>query len=416
MADGETGAADSILRRMIGARRDEAPPPLTVHRALRLALSQLADEMFELDIEVRGIEDEQVDQSGAAQTLLEHAVFFLVEGPNGGTGMAIVSRDLVAALIEVQTMGEVTSRAAPERDATPTDAAMVEGYVDAALVRVGGMLAEVSGEEWTGGQRLGRAVFDLHQIPLELPDIGYRRLRVAIGFGADSKEGELVVILPTRLVAPAGVDLGRQAAEAARDWQDTVETSVLASEAQLSAILCRLSKSLAGIRALKPGDRIEVPAKAIANVRLEGLDRRLVAQGRLGMANGHKAIRLGQVGKNGQSAVQPTEIDGTAEVVEDQIDLDALGLGDGPAPDLEPATLGLSPGLGVPLTPRDLPDIGEDDGFSRLPDLPNPSDPPSTEVAPLDIDALSEGLNADTTLPVDDLPDLDIKPMTVDIE
>ncbi len=75
MADGETGAADSILRRMIGARRDEAPPPLTVHRALRLALSQLADEMFELDIEVRGIEDEQVDQSGAAQTLLEHAVF-----------------------------------------------------------------------------------------------------------------------------------------------------------------------------------------------------------------------------------------------------------------------------------------------------------------------------------------------------
>ena len=76
----------------------------------------------------------------------------------------------------------------------------------------------------------------------------------------------------------------------------------------------------------------------------------------------------------------------------------------------------MSPGLGVPLTPKDLPDIGEDDGFSRLPDLPNPSDPPSTDVAPLDIDGLSEGLNADTTLPVDDLPDLDIKPMTVDIE
>ena len=416
MADGETGAADSILRRMVGARRDDAPLPLTVHRALRLALSQLADEMFELDIEVRGIEDDEVNQSGTAQTVLEHAVIFLIEGPNGGTGMAVVSRDLVAALIEIQTVGEVTSRAAPERDATPTDAAMVETYVDAALVRVGGMLAEVSGEEWTGGQRLGRAVFDLHQIPLELPDIGYRRLRVAIGFGPDSKEGELVVILPARLVAPAGVDLGRQAAEAARDWQDKVETSVLASEAQLSAILCRLSKSLAGIRGLRPGDRINVPAKSIANVRLEGLDGRLVAQGRLGMANGHKAIRLGQVGKDGQSDLQPTEIDGTAEAVEDQIDLDALGLGDGPAPDLEPATLGLGPGLGVPLTPMDLPDIGEDYGASDLPDLPDLGNPSPMDTAASDVDALSEGVNADGTLPVDDLPDLGIKPMTVDIE
>jgi len=187
------------------------------------------------------------------------------------------------------------------------------------------------------------------------------------------------------------------------------------SPVRLSAILRRTSMPVAAIRALRVGDTLPVPSRAVRSVSIEDLDGRVIAIGRLGMTGGLKAIRLRAIG---DAAAQAPDTEEDLPATAGAIDLDGLGLGDFPDP--TPPSALTSPTLHEPVfTPDDLPDLG--DGVPGARDARR-SDGPPVDTA-REIGAPTMGLGLDGTIPLDDLPELDgdlppldIKPMTVDIE
>lgn len=401
-----TGAIENApLRAMLAGHESAATPIITLHRALRLSLSSLADELFELNLELRGIEDDRIDQAEAIATDLEKAVYFQVDGPNDAQGLLVVSASIVSALIEIQTIGKISENAPAEREPTRTDAAMVERYFDLVLMSLGEMLAEVEGEEWTQGQRLGRAIFDRHQVPLSLAELPFRRLRIDLGFGAGSHNGEMVLILPARRVMPHGAEIGPQAAKAARAWVDQLTKNVLDSPCQLGAILYRKSLPLTKVRGFSPGDIFMVPDRMLGQIRIEGSDGSLVAKGRLGQADANRAVRLEFVTGAPSEPTESTE-DAAVEALAlsnsagAEINLDALGFAD------------LPEDIQTPL-PTNTPEIPEHPELATAA-LPHPDTPENNDAA--DESADNGPASEIDAIQVDDLPELNLDEISFEVE
>ena len=100
----------------------------------------------------------------------DRALLAILDGPDAGLGLMMLSPAVLSALIEVQTIGRVSAQPPAARKPTRTDAAMVAGVIDRALGELDTVLAEEADLIWAGGFRyasfledarpLGRAVVD----------------------------------------------------------------------------------------------------------------------------------------------------------------------------------------------------------------------------------------------------------------
>ncbi|MEM6635400.1 MAG: FliM/FliN family flagellar motor switch protein [Pseudomonadota bacterium] len=335
-------------------------PVLTAHRALRLALSRVAEKLYGVDLSVEGIAADQIKLEDILPSIPANALVQLVDGSGDAQGVLVMPSPIVGALVEIQTIGHITEKTPEGRPSTPTDAALARRFSDDVLRAFGELLRDVPGEEWTQGYLTGDAMFDTRPLPLFLHDIPYRRLRAPITLAGDARTGEIDLILPAEAADGRGRDLRQQAADSAEKWQNAIEGRVLDSAVQLTADLARLSLPLSRVRKLEPGHLLSVPIANLRNVRLHALDGAVVASGRLGMANGAKAVMVSRLGPGGPE-----------------------GGHDGDTP--------LPPPDAVPLNVPDLPEM------PALPDIP-PMEMAAPEVTPLDDDEAAE--------PTDKLPDI----------
>ncbi len=373
MGDAASGQSveGKVIRRMFC---DRPASMLPLHRAFRMALSEVADETLNIEIAVQGIEDQKIDQQGAIAAQLERGVHFSTHGPNSAPGMVIISQVTTSALIEIQTVGNVSDLPVPDREPTPIDAAIIQGFVSSVLSRLGEIMHEVEGEEWILYHKINTPVFDLHRIPFELPDIPYRMLRASVSFGVECKTGDIAIIFPKSPVLPRSIDLGNQTNNAVKGWQRRLNGAVNSSHAVLSAILLRNGLSVSELRDLKVGSSIPLPRNAPEQICLEGIDGNIVAYGKIGMANGMKAVRIvsfdrkpapgPEMGAQGEVEPLDPRVIGILDTEASPIDEGALTPSDIAIPDL-PEISDLPE-----LSPPDLASIlGEDEGFDDLPEL-----------------------------------------------
>lgn len=362
--DMTTNDAPSAMQRKAGAGR---PPPEigapTAAKILRGAIMQAGDDVVGLTIVAGAPDVGRSTIEPVVEAIPDNALMALIEGPGGRFGLMVLDADAVAALIEVQTTGRVVPRAADPRAPTRTDAIMCADFIDRVLELLDerAQEAELDLAPALTGYRYAVALAEKRAVTMTMDDIPYRRFTATLDLAGGAKQGVLTLVLPFRAAPGAGAAGDDPAAFSAALAEVVMET-----EAQVSATLHRFEMPLEAVAALTVGSLIPIPPEALGMVALEGVDGNEVMQGRLGMAGGQRAIRIGAAEAAGAApafAAPPPDIGmGVPEV-------EALDMGATPPPQPDAAGLADLGDLGDMGDLADLGDLGG--GANELPDLPD---------------------------------------------
>ncbi|MCP3971618.1 MAG: FliM/FliN family flagellar motor switch protein [Rhodobacteraceae bacterium] len=374
MAD---SAAMSVLQRMAAPKGVVTGlSEMTPARALRHALARAGDEVLGTAVGLREMAEGTMVPDDIAEGLPEPALFLLLEGADGARGVAIACAQVVGAVIEAQTIGQVLQTAAAERCPTRTDAALVGSFLDPALGLFGALLTGCAAPPPVDGFTCGAALTDARAVQMVLADAAHLRFRMEIDFALGAKTGKLQLVLPAeRTASPA-------ARKSAENWQGTLEKAVLGTSARLEAVLCRLRLPLAEITRFQVGDTLPLDGAGLDDVSLEGPVGATLIKARLGRSGPVRAVRLMLGGPPPAAPVmQQGAIASAAAPVPGPMDLES-GLDAAPM-GLEPGMLDVAPLEVAPLAAMDL----------GLPD-PGGLSPAPLEAAPLDFDAAASELPA----------------------
>lgn len=302
MADSEPG---SILRRKLAAAsravEAEGGGP-GADRSWRLALARAARDAVKLDLEVAGLTLQRMGLTEVLDLVPERALIAVLQGPAESLGVLVLSPEVLASVVEMQTIGKVNRGAPAPRKPTRTDAAMSAGLIDAALEGLDIALEDEADLTWAGGFRYASHLEDARPLGLLLEDADFKVLAAQVSLGRGQRAGQVVLALPAEGRPRAGAEPAPEEPEAAphHAFAAALADRVEGASCTMLATLARLSLPLGDITALAEGMVLPLRQASIERIRLEGLDGRILGEGRLGQNRGMRAIRLAE-----KQAVRP---------------------------------------------------------------------------------------------------------------
>lgn len=301
----------SVLRKKAEAGRPTSDSaPMTPDRAITQALAKVAQDRFDLPVQVASIRESRMSLADLPEALEDLSLLAMIEGPGDALGLMVLPPATLSALIEVQTMGQLAKSAPAARRATRIDASMAADFVDAVLIQIEELLAETEAVTWAGGFRYASYLDDPRPLGLLLEDIGYRVWSMQLELGAGGvRQGGMLWVVPAngrgshlrRSPAQGALTLNAEGAVAsAADeratqeaaWGKQMQGTVMGTQAVIEAVLHRVSLPLSVVFGFKPGMDIPLPSDALEQLRLEGAGRRCLSFGRLGQSRGMRAVRL----------------------------------------------------------------------------------------------------------------------------
>jgi len=341
----------SALRRKAGAgRAPSVGAGMTPAKAFGLAVSKASEVVLGLAVRILSFKEVQVNPAQLLEALDGDALLVMLEGPEGGKGIAVFDMQVVSALIEVQTLGQVIRTKANTRAPTRTDSAMCEATLDRMLQDFEGHLADGSSHIWATGFRFQKQIGSLRLMGLALEDVPYRLFHLELDMADGAKQGLLQIALPAQ-----GVSRKQSASGDDDGWAQAMEVSVGDSHVGISAVLHRVQKTLAAVQALQVGDEIALPNTCISAVSMEGADGCIVGVARLGQKNGFRALRLSSAQSEPQSMAEPAAELPATDLPAPMGAMDMEPLPD-PLPDLAAMPVGMDAMAGdAPMA--DLPDL-----------------------------------------------------------
>ena len=289
VAEAMVGTASNagLRRKAMIARHEQDARMMSPLRALRLAAEKAADESFSLVLSVQPIARSETDHAGLLEQIPDGVLLLLLDGPDGRVGVMTLDAALLAALIEMQTVGQVLARPLRDRPLTRTDAAMAAPLVDGVLLRMSQHLADHPDRHWACGYRFGAMIEDRRSLGLALGAPDYHVFRLPLDIADGVRAGELMLALPQHVEPEVPVSDAGQG-----EVSPHLQLRVLEAPVRLDAVLCRLSLPLADIGRLAVGDVLALPADALRVIAIEGVGRRRVATARLGKLDGMRALCL----------------------------------------------------------------------------------------------------------------------------
>ena len=290
-------AGQGIIRRKIAAARAEvATGGPGADRCWRLALARAARDKLKTTLDFRSLALDRRSLAELVDTAPERALIAVLDGPAEGLGVIMLAPQVLAGVIEAQTIGKVKATALAARKPTRTDAAMVAGLIDAALRGLELALADEADLIWAGGFRYASFLDDPRPLGLLLEDTTYRVLRAEVDLAGGARVGEIVLALPAegRGLAPSVRPGAGDAVDHGHVFMQALAERVNGASSGLDAVLARLTLPLNDILALTSGTLLALPQAGLDRISLEGLDGRRVAEGRLGQNRGMRAIRLAE--------------------------------------------------------------------------------------------------------------------------
>jgi flagellar motor switch protein FliM len=298
----EAQAMGVIRRKIAAAKALLAEGGPGADRGWRLALARAARDKLTLPLEVSTLSLQKHSLAELLELPPTHALIAVLQGPGDGMGLLILSPPVLAAMIEVQTLGKVTNSVLSSRKPTRTDAAMVAPMLDCALEGLEQALLQEADLVWAGGFRYASFLDDPRPLGLLLEDCDYRVIAAEVNLGLGARAGSILLALPAdgkgdmpllRLPSPeADIHAGPAFAKAFGEQIEEVGCV-------LDAVVSRVSLPLNRVLGLKVGELITLPRAGIDRIHFEGLDGRSLAEGRLGQNRGMRAIRLSQTDTQG---------------------------------------------------------------------------------------------------------------------
>jgi flagellar motor switch protein FliM len=292
---GAGGVAGEIIRKKVAAARSNQPEGGPgADRAWRLALARAANDILALPLEVARLSVNRRSLAELLELAPERALIAVLEGPAEGLGILMLSPPVLTAMIEMQTIGRVSSSAPPVRKPTRTDASMVADMIDQALQELESGLESDPDLIWAGGFNYASFLDDPRPLGLLLEEEHYRVIQAELRLGNGAKSGAVMLALPAegRGRAPKPAPTATPAPVAAALFSKALSDQVMRTEADIAAVLHRFTVPLSFVMALKTGDLVPLSTAALDRIVLEGLDGRPLASGRLGQNRGMRAVRL----------------------------------------------------------------------------------------------------------------------------
>lgn len=311
---------DGVIRRKIAAQKAilaEGGPG--ADRSWRLALARAARDKLTLPLEVQAL---SLDRRSLAELLElppDRALIAVLQGPADGLGLLVLSPPVLAAMIEVQTLGKVGNGALAARKPTRTDAAMVAEVLDAALENLEILLAQEADLIWAGGFRYASFLDDPRPLGLLLEDVGYRVLTAEVSLGLGARSGAVLLVLPAdgRGAQPvAQVALAEAEPQSGPAFAQALAEQVEEAGCVLDAVLSRVSLPLNRVLDLKIGELVTLTRAGIDRISFEGLDGRALAEGKLGQHRGMRAIRLSPAETPAQARAFSAQVTSALPVVQ----------------------------------------------------------------------------------------------------
>ncbi len=295
-------ASDKVLKRKAEAGRTQSggAPPTPV-RLFGQAFAKSAQDLLKMPVTVVDAVELRTSLAELPERLAERSLLAVMDGPGEGLGLVALSPETLASLIEMQTTGRIGVAEVQPRRPTRTDAAMSARFVDRLMAELELLLAADPAITWAGGFRYASFLDDPRPLGLLLEDTVYRVLRLTLGFGdMAERRGTILMVVPAEGRGPVPAHLGAAGVTGAdggvpdgsAEWSERIAEAVFGAEAQLEAILDRVSLPLSAVLALKPGAMLPLSKGAMTKLRIEGRGHRFVAWGRLGQCQGHLAVRV----------------------------------------------------------------------------------------------------------------------------
>ena len=306
----------TVLKRMAEAGRPRLRfAAMSPAKALRVGLAKAAEDRMRLALIVDKVGEDRLSLAELLDALEDRALLAVLNGPGEGLGLVALSPQVLAALVEMQTMGRVTMGDAPARRPTRTDATMAVEFIDQVMVELETALADEMDVIWAGGFRYSSFLNDPRPLGLLLDDTAYRVFRLDLDLSLGAKRGTMLLALPASGRGNPPERRGAAAVDPGAIWAREMERTVMATPAQLQAVLHRLSIPLNAVMRLQAGDLLPLPMASVDKLRLEGSGGRKLVSGRLGQARGFRAVKLslGDAADLAQSIGWADDLDMAAE-------------------------------------------------------------------------------------------------------
>ena len=292
MADGQIGV---IRRKVLAGRAVLAEGGPGADRGWRLALARAARDALKLPLEVTGLTLARQSLAELLEQPPDFALIIVLEGPQDGLGLLVISPQVLAGMIEILTIGKVAAGPALARKPTRTDAAMVAGMIDLALAGLETALAQEADLIWAGGFRYASFLDDPRPLGLLLEDTSYRVLNAEVTLANGGRGGTVLLALPAEgrgVVPHLPYNPAQDAAETGPAFAAALAEQVAGADCSLDAVLARISMPLAAVLDLRVGAVLGLARAGLDQISFEGIDGRKVAEGKLGQNRGMRAIRL----------------------------------------------------------------------------------------------------------------------------
>lgn len=291
------------IDRALAAQVEGAPG---ADRGWRLALARAVRDAMGLDLEFTRMSITRLSLAELLDLPPERALLAVLDGPEAGLGLLILSPPVLSAMIECQTVGRVSPQPTAMRKPTRTDAAMVAGVIDRALSELDMLLEEEADLVWAGGFRYASFLEDARPLGLLLEEEGYRVLQAEVSLAGGAKAGQVILALPAngRGLRPQA-RLAAEAALAGPSFAEALGAQVRLTDCRLDAVMARLTLPLARVMAMAVGDVLPLPSAALETVVLETLDGRRVSQCKLGQNRGMRAVRIVEAAQRAAPVAAP---------------------------------------------------------------------------------------------------------------
>jgi len=345
----ESARVSPLKRRLAPPRPVRGVGDGAVEALLRVEVPRAADQLLAMQADVQAVTISTMEHSGVIAALGRHDLICMMTRDASDVGLLVVDISLLTALVEIQTLGQVTSVPAKERVPTRTDAVVVSDMLDkwmADIVRVAAEAGLAQDVPFSGFVR-ERGIMDLRAVELTLDPGKYRSMRITMALGGDAKIGVVTFFVPAVGGATKASSDGTLGAR--------LRPLLMDAPAGMQAILTRFNHPLERVLALRVGDVLPINPHCLTQMQLEVTQDVPIAQGRLGQVNGFRAVRLTGVGGDDGKAATP--LFGTS----------LAGRGAGEPAEMLPANDAVAE-LGAITEVPDMPDVS---GFPDIPDLPD---------------------------------------------
>ena len=283
-----------VLRAGQPAPPTDAPADPLPPKVWSVAFARAARDLIGLRTHVIRREMDQLSLAEIIELAPEQGLFVMLEDDQGTIGVLTLPFDLVVAMIERQTIGQIHPDPAMPRRLTRTDIALCLPVIDHALMLVDRSIAQQPGMGWPAGFRPASSLVERHPLALLLEDEAHMCLRLELSLEDSLRDAEILLLLPETAMpqAPDAAPLPATATHDAQQWSAVLADSVLQAEVPLRALLGRISLPLRALGDLQVGQVLHLPGLDARQVRLVDCRGHAHAHAQLGQIRGMKALRL----------------------------------------------------------------------------------------------------------------------------